>query len=337
MTRMISVDPLHPTSDSLQDAVDLLQKGEVVAFPTETVYGLGADATNPHAVAKIYAAKKRPADNPLIIHFATIEAITPYLAEIPQIFHSLAEKFWPGPLTLVLKQTQNIASNASQGLDTIAVRIPAHAVALALIQESGVPIAAPSANLSGKPSPTRAEHVISDFKDQIPMIVSGGPTLIGVESTVVNLTTSPPTLLRPGGVTVEDLLELIPDLVIPESYSAQHPVSPGMKYTHYSPETELILLRNSRQLSSTAIDEIASINGRNPLILCTSSSHSHTTDVLSLGDSLFEIQVNLFSALRLLDEKSYDVGLFEDVILEKEGFTIMNRIEKAAHHVITTD
>ena len=328
------VDPLHPDQETIQQAATLIKQGQVVGFPTETVYGLGADATNNEAVERIYSAKHRPPDNPLISHFTSMEEIQQFTVNIPELAYQLADQFWPGPLTMVLNKNEKISPLVTQGLDTLAVRIPAHPVALALIAAAGVPIAAPSANLSGKPSPTTAAHVYKDLAGIIPMILDGGSTAIGVESTVINLTSSTPILLRPGGLTIEELREVIPNLKVTSGTPSGTPLSPGMKYTHYSPTTPLILVTDGFGMDASAIDEIAHNHGSKPLILCTNPGHSHELPVLQLGATFREIQVNLFACLRLLDDRDHDVGIFEAIEAVKEGFAVMNRVRKAAHQVI---
>jgi len=328
-TQIIKVDPLNPSVDRINRAAALIKAGEVVAFPTETVYGLGADATSDDAVKKIYAAKERPADNPLISHFASLDEIRDYVVEIPDIAEQLAEQFWPGPLTLVLRKNEKISDLVTQGLDTIAVRIPAHSVAITLIKQAGVPIAAPSANLSGKPSPTTADHVMTDLSGRIPAIIDGGSTSVGVESTVINLTDTQPVLLRPGGTTIEELREIIPELKVPDAAHIDQPLSPGMKYTHYSPETQLVLIPHITDQSSADIDTIVNQTGGNQLLLCLHSSHNHKVNHILLGNTLKEIQLNLFASLRLLDDENYDIGYIEEIQEIKQGHTIMNRIRKA--------
>ncbi len=339
----------HMTEDkidltAIKHAADLIKKGEVVAFPTETVYGLGADALNPQAVKKIFEVKGRPADNPIIVHISDIEQLHELTAEIPPIARKLAEKFWPGPLTLLFKKKTNISPIVTGGLETIAIRMPRNKIALSLIDYSGTPIAAPSANLSGRPSPTTAHHVISDFNGKIPLILDGGPTPIGVESTVVNILTEPPIILRPGGVTAEQLRTILPTVTIyhpPKKMSRDEPVlSPGMKYRHYAPKGRLILVTNLNENNYRKIDRLLTSN---PLddskkrLLCLHPEHVHDVPaqlIKIVGKTLAEIQKNLFKELRQLDEDHIELCFVEEVVEEQEGLAIMNRLKKASSETL---
>jgi L-threonylcarbamoyladenylate synthase len=233
-------------------AARLLQQGELVAMPTETVYGLAADATNPAAVAKIFAAKDRPQDNPLIVHVAAFADVVPYVTEIPATAQALANAFCPGPLTMVLPKSPKIPSIVSAGLNSVAVRVPAHPGAQALLRQSGLPLAAPSANKSGKPSPTTAAHVLHDLNGRIAAVLNGGACAVGVESTVLSLTGETPVLLRPGGVSLEQLRGILGKVEVAAAVTAplalnQSAASPGMKYKHYAPNAELYLCRGRSQ------------------------------------------------------------------------------------------
>ncbi|MHA2501632.1 MAG: L-threonylcarbamoyladenylate synthase [Candidatus Kariarchaeaceae archaeon] len=334
-TRLLEVDPIQPSKESILEAAELISAGDVVAFPTETVYGLGGDATNSVAVNKIFEVKRRPADNPLIAHFSSLRMLEEYVDDIPELAYRLADVFWPGPLTLVLHKSGRFADEVTKGLPTVAVRIPAHGVATAIIEAAGVPIAAPSANLSGRPSPTSANHVLADFKGSIPLIIDGGTTSVGVESTVVNLVGKQPVLLRPGGVTPEELSLFIPDLVLANNMEQDQPLSPGMKYSHYTPNSHVILVPNGFSLSDAELDRFAQTH-KSSLILCTNSTHNHSQPSSCLGADLKEVQLNLFASLRLLDDQNFAYGIFEGVSPDHEGFAIMNRIGKAAdstHHL----
>ncbi len=333
ITRVEKVDPLNPSMNSIEQAAKLIQRGELVAFPTETVYGLGADATSSSALSKIFEVKNRPSDNPLIVHVHSKEMAMKCTSSWPIIANRLVERFWPGPLSLILPRSGFVSADVSKGLDTVAIRMPAHMVALKLIEMAETPIAAPSANISGKPSPTKASHVFADLKGKIPFILDGGSTLVGVESTVVSLVTDPPMLLRPGGITVEELKQIVPNLQVLEHFKSDKPLSPGMKYKHYSPEKKLVLIRNSWKLSGSEIDDIVD-RDNNVILFCMNGTHKHKIKSIKLGSNLKEIQANLFSALRLLDESNYAVGYIEDVEQKLEGLTIMNRLEKAAHRQI---
>src|SRR6266540_2143822 len=245
-TIIIRVDSIAPDASAIRQAAATLLGGGLVAFPTETVYGLGANALDAAAVQRIFAAKGRPASDPLIVHIAALDQLDSVAQDVPALAHTLARAFWPGPLTLVLKRRPAIPATVAAGRNTVAVRIPNHAVPLALARAAGVPIAAPSANLFTRPSPTTAAHVLEDLDGRIDLLLDGGPTPIGLESTVLDLTSAQPTLLRPGGVSIEALRQHIPDLIFVPRYvehnpAAPTPASPGMLLKHYSPRAELLL------------------------------------------------------------------------------------------------
>ncbi|RDU37956.1 threonylcarbamoyl-AMP synthase [Neobacillus piezotolerans] len=317
-------------------AAQLLSENQVVAFPTETVYGLGGNAESDEAVAKIFMAKGRPSDNPLIIHIAEKSQMASFVAEVPGIAEKLMDSFWPGPLTLILKKKEGaLSEKATAGLETIGVRMPDHPVALAILKECGLPIAAPSANSSGKPSPTTAAHVAEDLSGKIAGIVDGGPTGVGVESTVLDCTSIVPTILRPGGITRERLeavigrVEVDPALVGGES----KPKAPGMKYRHYAPEAPLYLVDGSREyvqrLAAKQMEE-----GKRAGILATEESAGfYDADVvLACGrrDRLETVAASLYDTLRMFNESKIDV-IFSEMFPEKGvGHAIMNRLMKAA-------
>ena len=247
-TLLFKVDAENPDPTIIQTAADIIRKGGLVAFPTETVYGLGADALNGEAVLALFAAKKRPLDNPPIVHVADLKEVGRLVLEVPPKAKVLMEKFWPGPLTLIFKRSNLVPKVTVAGLDTVAIRMPKHKVALELIRQSRCPIAAPSANLAGKPSPTTAQHVYEDLNGRIDAILDGGATNIGVESTVVDLSVDPPMLLRPGGTPYEALKKVLGDLKLhpfveaEQELSIQQIRSPGMKHKHYAPKAEVILV-----------------------------------------------------------------------------------------------
>lgn len=341
-TRVLKADA-KDGSAAISEAVNLLLSGEVVAFPTETVYGLGCNALDSRAVEKVFAAKGRPSDNPLIVHIAHFAQIKPLVREIPDIAHRLAEKFWPGPLTLVLLSSGATAKSVTAGLDTIAIRMPAHFVALEIISKSNLPIAAPSANRSGRPSPTDAAHVLSDLDGKIPLIIDAGKTNIGLESTVLDLTREIPVVLRPGGVTAEMLKQVLGEVLIDESVLssidfAQAVASPGMKHTHYAPLGEMIVVtgemgnvvRKIRQMAKGFLDD-----GKRVGILATSETASQYPEVfcvLTPGSRLAPniYASNLFGMLREFDALGVDIILAEGLNTQNEGLAIMNRMLKAA-------
>jgi L-threonylcarbamoyladenylate synthase len=341
-TRVLKADE-KGGAEVIKEAVNLLLAGEVVAFPTETVYGLGCNALDNKAVEKVFAAKGRPSDNPLIVHISNIEQIKPLVREIPDIALKLADKFWPGPLTMVFLSSGKAASSVTAGLDTIAVRMPAHAVALEIISKSAIPIAAPSANRSGRPSPTDASHVYEDLNGKIPLIIDAGKTDIGLESTVLDLTRSVPVILRPGGITAEMLNEVLGEVLIDESVlnavDFDHAVaSPGMKHTHYAPQAEMMVVSGEsgavvRKIKSMAED--FSLSGKRVGILATSETAAEYKEkfcVLTPGSRL-EPHVyasSFFAKLREFDALSVDIILAEGLSTKDEGLAIMNRMLKAA-------
>ena len=244
-TIIIEVDPTNPEEKKLKRAAEIIRKGGLVAFPTETVYGLGANALNRKAVIKIFEAKGRPMDNPLIVHISDMKMIRE-IAKMNEIAERLAKKFFPGPITLVVDKKEVIPPEVTAGLETVAIRMPSHPIALKLIKVSGVPIAAPSANLAGKPSPTKTEHVIDDLYGKVDLILDGGETNIGVESTVVDTTVYPVEILRPGGLPIEEIRKVVDVKTFDRKVGV--PKSPGMKYRHYAPEAELIVLYGKERM-----------------------------------------------------------------------------------------
>ncbi len=338
MTLILKIDPEKPEREKILKASEFIRKGEVVAFPTETVYGLGADALNPEAVRKIFEAKKRPLDNPLIIHVSKNEQVYQLVEELPPVAERLMEAFWPGALTLILRKSSKVPPEATAGLDTVAVRMPDHRVALNLIEEASTPIAAPSANLSGKPSPTRAEHVIEDFYSKIACIVDSGKCRIGVESTVVLLTESKPVILRPGGVTKEEIEKVIGEVEFhPGVFKAgaeEKPLSPGMKYRHYAPEAELWLA--SKGALEEAVSEALKA-GKEVGVITRGEKNFPGALVFNAGSSKEEYASNLFAALRHLDSIGVEIIVAESVEESGIGIAVMNRLRKAATRVMITN
>ncbi len=296
----------------VERAAQWIREGEVVAFPTETVYGLGAAVFNPDALAKIFALKKRPPDNPLIVHIAALAQIEEIALAIPPIFYSLARQFFPGPLTVILKRHPRVPAIVSGGMDSIAVRMPSNPIALALIAAVGEPLAAPSANLSGKPSPTQCEHVLQDFEGKIPAVIDGGKTEFGIESTVVSLLSDPPVLYRPGSITKEQIEEAI-GISIQEVGVARQVLSPGMKYRHYCPLTPLILCASEEELRAAIERE------KRPMVL---TRHRHYC-----GEHFTLSASELYRLLRLADVEGYsaicvlcDAELLYDAALKNRLF-----------------
>ncbi|NJE85703.1 threonylcarbamoyl-AMP synthase [Thermococcus sp. CX2] len=318
-------------------AARFILEGKLVAFPTETVYGLGADALNEKAVKRIFKAKGRPADNPLIVHIADFKDLNKLAREIPEEAKLLAERFWPGPLTMVLPKKDEVPKVTTGGLDTVAVRMPSHPIALALIRAS-TPIAAPSANVSGRPSPTMAEHVIDDFYGKIECVIDGGETKIGVESTVIDLSGEKPTLLRPGGLPLEEIERVIGEVEI-------HPAvrgklvdvarSPGMKYKHYSPEAQVIVVEGPRERVREKIKELVKeYQGQGLCVGVMATEPYECDEFFHLGGTEEEVARNLFKALRELDKRGVDIIIAEGIEERGLGFAVMNRLRKAAGYRI---
>lgn len=351
----------------LEKAGKILKDGGLVAFPTETVYGLGADALNADAARKIYEAKGRPSDNPLIVHVAEFEAVKKIVKSIPWQATVLAEKFWPGPLTMIMEKSDAVPFETSGGLDTVAVRMPAHKVALELIRAGGGYIAAPSANTSGRPSPTKAGHVADDLDGKIDMLIDGGEVGIGLESTIVDLTSSKPVILRPGAITAQMMFEVLGcevslDEALIKTDSTVRPKAPGMKYKHYAPKAEITVVEGKdrqsvvnyineqveKMLQQFYLDEtdkkgnvlddlfwLDVLEGRIG-ILCSEENRSkyHYGFVKSVGhfENEEEIARNLYSVLREFDETSVEYIFSESFNTPNMGYAIMNRLLKAAGH-----
>lgn len=312
-TEILEIDARNLQTDLVERAGQIIRDGGTCAFPTETVYGLGADGLNPDAVRKIFEAKGRPGDNPLILHIAYPEQIALLTTELTENARAMAEAFWPGPLTLVVRRSGIVPDTVSAGLETVAVRCPSHPVAHALILQADTPIAAPSANLSGSPSPTSGEHVVRDLDGRVDMILVSDDSQIGVESTVVDTTKVPPVILRPGRITKEDLEAVVGEVRLSEGITSgaepEHPASPGMKYTHYSPRAEVYLTDGTDEETERAIRKACEDADGTIAILTTGPVTEKLRDdmiVLSLGDDPEQYEHNLFSELRRLDDLGAD-------------------------------
>ncbi|WP_018086288.1 L-threonylcarbamoyladenylate synthase [Desulfurispora thermophila] len=343
-TELLAVDPQSPDPAVMRRAGEVLKRGGLVAFPTETVYGLGASALDQGAVRRIFQAKGRPADNPLIIHIAAAEELEWLADDSGGRGRLLAQAFWPGPLTLVLPGRGRVTTAATAGLDSVAVRLPAHPVARALIRAAGVPVAAPSANLSGRPSPTTAAHVWQDLAGRVEMILDAGPAGQGVESTVLDLTVSPPLILRPGGVTREELQRVLGRvdvdpavLAVQKETDIEQPRSPGMKYRHYAPRAPLYLFEGEavalrRALRERLATELAA--GRRVGVLCREGNQAcyEGAVVVPLGrqDRPEQVAAGLYAALRYLDEQAVEIILAEGVPAVGMGLAVANRLRRAA-------
>lgn len=324
---------------SIERAAELIRAGELVAFPTETVYGLGANGLDGAAVRKIFEAKGRPADNPLILHISRLEQLPPLIdGALPDKARLLAERFWPGPLTMVLKKSPLVPGAVTAGLDTVAIRMPSHPAARALIEKTGLPIAAPSANRSGRPSPTRAEHVLEDMDGRIGLILDGGPCRVGLESTVLDAAGEVPRVLRPGGVTPEMIEAALGAVEVDES--ALRPLkegekarSPGMKYRHYAPKGRLTIIRGAADAVAREIarryDE-AEAAGQRCAILASSARRYGGRNVRPLGETPEQVAANLFQALREMDGEGVERMFAEAVEISGLGLAVMNRMGRAA-------
>jgi len=336
---------------ALEEAAGVIRSGGLVAFPTETVYGLGANALDGEAVRGIFAAKGRPVDNPLIVHIAQEGELAPLVTRIPALARPLLARFWPGPLTLVFPKAPHIPAETTAGLDTVAIRMPAHPIALALIHLAGVPIAAPSANLSGRPSPTRAQDVLADLEGRVDIIIDGGPTAVGVESTVVDVTREPAVLLRPGGITLEELQEFLPGIQVDPGVGTQAPLpgvrppSPGMKYVHYAPRARLVVVEGPVEGVQARIKEMAlyyQSQGLGVGILATRETaaayENGEIQVVGGRGELTTVAANLYTCFRRFDALGVDLILAEGFEAVGLGLAIMNRLRKAAgYRIIVVD
>ncbi len=341
-------DTAESIDEKLSVAGDIIRRGGLVAFPTETVYGLGGDALCPASAGKIYAAKGRPSDNPLIIHIAEMAALERIVCEIPKKAVKLAEAFWPGPLTMIFKKAAIVPDQTTGGLDTVAVRMPSHPLAALLIRKSGGYVAAPSANLSGKPSPTLAKYVVQDLDGRIDMILAADGVEIGLESTIVDLTGEIPVILRPGYITQKMLSEVVGetelDITIYDSDTAQAPKAPGMKYRHYAPKGELVIVEGEPQRVARYINEQAAAHeaaGLRTGVIATLEQFAQyqATSVKNAGSrcDAHEAAKKLYTFLREFDDEKIDciyAESFADTMDQGFGQAVMNRLLKAAGHKV---
>ncbi|MCR5635182.1 MAG: threonylcarbamoyl-AMP synthase [Lachnospiraceae bacterium] len=347
-TRFEKIDSNNINKDIIKEAGDIIKAGGLVAFPTETVYGLGGDALNAKSSEKIYAAKGRPSDNPLIVHIDNIDSLKEICDDIPDEAYRLADAFWPGPLTMIVKKNDRVPTETTGGLSTVAIRMPDDEIALAFIKAAGGFIAAPSANTSGRPSPTLAEHVRDDLDGKIEMILDGGQVGIGVESTIVDLTEGTPTILRPGYVTQEMLSKVLgyvdTDRTILEGTFAAKPKAPGMKYRHYAPKASMSLIEGDIEKIASVMNakySEAKSKGLKVGIMCSSQVFDKVSgDVkkdLGNREDEREIAHNLYKVLREFDEE--DVDIIYGECFSKEGFgqAVMNRLLKAAGFTVINE
>ena len=332
---------LPVSSSSLALAGELIRSGELVAFPTETVYGLGADALNAAAVERIFEAKGRPGDNPLIVHISDLSQITPLITCAPSpAAQKLMAACWPGPMTLIFPKSEVVPAAVTAGLDTVAIRYPGHPAARALIDAARRPVAAPSANRSGRPSPTAAEHVMEDMSGRIPLILDGGPCAVGLESTVIDVTGATPRILRPGGIIPERIEAIcggvaVDDAVLRPLREGERPRSPGMKYRHYAPAGALTVVQGEESAVAAAIRRLyddALAQGKRPLILALDAHIPAYGDrrALSLGADAEAMARSMFARLREADALGANALFSEAVAIDGVGLAVMNRLERAA-------
>lgn len=318
---------------ALEESAKLLKNGEIVGIPTETVYGLAANALDEKAVKKIFIAKGRPSDNPLIVHVSKFEDIEPLVAEIPEKVRVMADKFWPAPLTMIMKKSDKVSNVVSGNLDTVAIRMPKSDYARAIIEACGLPLAAPSANLSGSPSPTNAKYVFDDMNGRIPLIIDGGNCEIGVESTVISFSEEPPRLLRPGGVTLEEMTALIGEIVVDDAVlnkleEGAVASSPGMKYKHYAPSADITIIKSDFETFKALCESEDSItalcfDGENEKLSCKCVTYGDENDGYSQS-------ARLFDALRELDEMGATKVYARCPDTKGMGLAVYNRLIRAA-------
>jgi len=346
-TIVLKIDPEHLDLEKIRIAAKIIRDNGLVAFPTETVYGLGANALVDEAVLKIFKAKRRPADNPLIVHIADKDDVNFLAEEIPSEAEKLIEKFWPGPLTLLFRKSEIVPDVTTAGLATVAIRMPSHPIAKILIEESDVPIAAPSANLAGRPSPTSAKHVLADLGGTVDAVIDGGEITYGVESTVLDLTAKPPTVLRPGPVSVEELQKIVGEVEVHPVAEAKLPAekavakAPGMKHRHYAPKAKIIVVEGELERVCQKVQELADArrgSGKVGILGTRETSDRYRADVVKImGDRKDPrtIAKNLFRLLRELDSEGVDFAVVEGIEPAGIGLAVMNRLRKAAgHHIV---
>ncbi len=342
-TDVVTIDPVHPDEAVIERATALLRQGELVVFPTETVYGLGADALQPAVLEKIFVAKGRPFSDPLIVHIAELAELETLTSSIPEMLWQLARTFWPGPLTLILPRGPQVPQIVTAGMATVAVRMPSHAVARALIRALGSPIAAPSANRFMHVSPTTAQHVLADLNGRVPLILDGGPCTVGVESTILDLSTEVPTILRPGGISLEALQAVLPTVRVPDRHTTsseeQAQKAPGQLSMHYAPTIPLVLFDGSEEAMRTAMlaeMQQRMAHGERVGILVADTDlptfQESAVLVYTLGDAANPAQVaaGLFASLRALEEANVQVILCRSFAAHDLGLAIRDRLGRAA-------
>ncbi len=341
-TKISKINELNIDVDEIKKYAELISQGKTVIFPTETVYGLGANALDEEAVKKIYEAKGRPSDNPLIVHICEKSEAESLALVISEKAKLLMEEFWPGPLTMIFKKKGVVPLRTSGGLDTVAIRMPSNFIARELIRQSKFPIAAPSANISGRPSPTRGEHVKSEMDGRVSGIIIGGDCNYGLESTVVDMTEDIPMILRPGSITKEQLESVIGDVLVDPSLEGKIDIkkakAPGMKYTHYSPSGDVFIVKGKENSVIDKINLLINKNNKQGLksgVICIDrNKDKYKGYVIGLGENLDEIASNLFNALIQMDKEGIDIIYSESFSYEGVGTAIMNRLMKSAGYKI---
>lgn len=342
MTFISKIDEKNIDKDEIKKQAEILKRGNTVIFPTETVYGLGANALDENAVSKIYEAKGRPSDNPLIVHIYDKKQVNDLAHDINENAKIIMDKFWPGPITIILKKKDIVPMRTSGGLNTVAIRMPSNPIAKALLEEVKLPIAAPSANISGRPSPTRGKHVYEEMNNRVDGIILGGDSTFGLESTVLDLTNDIPTILRPGSITKEDLEGAIGQVNIDPALEKKEDnikaKAPGMKYKHYSPNADVYIVSGDINNVVEKVNEMSDNNAKEGLkcaVMCLDENKDkYKCNTIVLGRSLEEVASNLFNALITADEQEYDIVYTEEFSNCGVGRAIMNRLLKSAGYKI---
>lgn len=341
-TIISSIDINNINKDEIKRQAKLLKEGKTVIFPTETVYGLGANALEEIAVKKIYEAKGRPSDNPLIVHIYKKEQVYELAKDISDKAEIIMDTFWPGPITIILNKRNIVPKATSGGLDTVAIRMPSHKIAIEIIKQAGIPIAAPSANISGRPSPTKANHVYEEMNGRVSGIILGGDSNFGLESTVLDLTNDIPMILRPGSITKEELEKVIGEVDLDPSLDKKEDnikaKAPGMKYTHYSPNADVYIVSGETKNISDKVNQLIKENSSKGLksgVMCLEENKdNYIGEVISLGSSLEEVGSNLFDTLREMDKRNVDIVYSEAFSTNGVGQAIMNRLLKSAGYKV---
>lgn len=342
MTLISNIDEKNIDKEEIRKQAEILKAGNTVIFPTETVYGLGANALDEVAVSKIYEAKGRPSDNPLIVHIYDKNQVNELAKDVSFKAQLVMDNFWPGPITIILNKKDIVPNRTSGGLNTVAIRMPSNPIAKALLEEVKLPIAAPSANISGRPSPTRASHVYEEMNNRVDGIILGGECSFGLESTVLDLTGKVPIILRPGSITKEDLENVIGEVQIDPALEKKEEnikaKAPGMKYTHYSPDADVFIVCGNEDDVANEVNKLMQENSKYGLksaIMCLNGhKEKYKGDTILLGENLEEVACNLFDALISADREKYDIVYSEEFVNYGIGRAIMNRLLKSAGYKV---